>query len=351
MAKNKPPAKSMSIEDTLRAVAPAENWSLVDDLAQEVGIPLVVLYIGEGYLLQPPLLKPFYDILESVGKVESLALLLRSTGGITEVPWKIVSLLKEYSKDLTVLVPEVAHSGATHIALAADTLIMTELSTLSSVDPTRRHPLLPKDKDGNPIHISVQDLKHCVDFIKGQLGEKSSGSDIATIIGELFSHVHPLSLGAIEQSAELSKLITRKVLATRQQALSSEHVEKIVNQLAGKYFSHAFQISRNDVKKDLDLPVSEPSQTLKSRMEALLHYYEQEAKSVGKGQVNSKPVTIIQAVFLDSQKLRKIGYALIDGTRNPIGILWKTIQKGASHAAKTPGGPSQGQAGGGSTAP
>lgn len=341
MAKHKGPQVTQAagtqvpLAQALQSIPVGDNWSLLDDLSQELKMPVLALYIGEGYMLQPALLRPFYEVLESIGRTESLGLFLRSTGGITEVPWKIVSLLREYSKNLTILVPEVAHSGATHITLAADTLIMTELSTLSSVDPTRRHPLLPKDKDGDPIPASVQDLKHCVTFIKEQLGKDHTGSDVATIIKELFGHVHPLALGAIEQSAELSKIVTRKVLATRRENLSTEHVEKIVEQLAGKYFSHVFPISREDVRRDLGLTVTDPSAGLKAKMEALLRYYENEAKPVGTGKMDSIDVRLVRAVFIESSQLRKVGYACADLKNNALAILWKTIPKGGSHAKAT----------------
>lgn len=315
----------MTIQQTLEAIPVAENWDLLDRLSAEVHGSVVTLFTGTGDMLRFQAVRPFHEVLESVGKQERLTLVLRSTGGITEVPWKLVSLLREYTKHLAIAVPDIAHSGATHITLAADTLMMTERATLSSVDPTRRHPLLPQDKEGNPIPMSVQDLKHCVEFIKGQLGKDYSGAEIATIIGELFNHVHPLALGAIEQSAELSKLVTRKVLATRQEALPAEQVEKIVEQLAGKYFSHVFPISRSDVEGDLGLKVVSPSASLKAAMETLLGYYERENIQVGEGKLNNIAVRFMRSVFIESPNLRKVCYAFISPNGEVIGDHWKSI--------------------------
>lgn len=324
----------MTVQQNLDAIAVPDNWDLLDQLAAEAGEQVFTLFTGSGDMLRFQAVRPLYEVLEPMGHQDRLTLFLRSTGGIAEVPWKIVSLLREYAKHLTIIVPDIAHSGATHITLAADTLIMTELATLSSVDPTRRHPLLPKDKEDNPIPMSVQDLKHCVEFIKGQLGKDYSGAEIAAIIGELFNHVHPLALGAIEQSAELSKLVTRKVLATRQQALSPEQVEKIVEQLAGKYYSHVFPISRTDVERDLGLKVTAPSGSLKAAMEALLGYYEREDKHVGDGKLNGVAVRFVRSTFIDSQNVRKVCYAFIDPKGEVVGNHWKTIRRSvAAHGA------------------
>ena len=201
---------------------------------------------------------------------------MKSTGGRAEVPWRIVALIREHSEHLSVLIPDFALSGATHIAIAADELIMSPFSVLGSVDPTRSHPLLPKDINGNPIAISVEDLKHCITFIKAQLGESYPEQDLALIISELFKYINPLALGALEQSYNLSKLITRKCLRSRKTQLTEEHVEIIVEKLAGGYFSHSFLISRADVESDLGLPVTKPEDELIQLMSNLDVYYLQQ---------------------------------------------------------------------------
>jgi hypothetical protein len=206
-----------------------------------------------------------------MGKVKKLNLLLRSTGGLAEFPWRIVTILREFCDQFEVIVPRAAMSGATHIAISADNLVMGPLSALGSVDPTRNHPLLPLDKQGNPIPASVQDLRHCLAFVKKNVPKH----EVGPIVGQLFSHVNPLAIGAIEQSYELSRLITRKVLGTRKKKLEAKQVDAIVEQLAGKYFSHGYPISRDEVESDLKLPVTRanPGDALFGAMEALNEHY------------------------------------------------------------------------------
>jgi len=228
-------------------------------------------------MLTPALFSPLEKALSHLGRVENLDLFLRCTGGITEVPWRIVSLLRELVTDrLGVIVSQMALSGATHIAIAADELIMTPFSVLGSVDPTRNHPLLPKDSEGKPIPTSVEDLKHCIKFIREQLGNSYDDQDLALIISELFKYIDPLAIGALEQSYNLSKLITRKCLKTRKKQLSEEKIDKIVEQLAGGYFSHSFQISRSEVESDLGLPVTKPDGNLSQLISDLEDLYMEE---------------------------------------------------------------------------
>jgi ClpP class serine protease len=75
--------------------------------------------------------------LSEMGKVPKLDLILRTTGGAAELPWRIVSLLREFSDELGVIVSGFALSGGCHIAIAADDLVMGPFSMLGPVDPTR----------------------------------------------------------------------------------------------------------------------------------------------------------------------------------------------------------------------
>jgi len=150
---------------------------------------------------------------------------------------------------------------------------MTPFSVLGSVDPTRNHSLLPKDAIGKPIPTSVEDLKHCIKFIREQLEESYQEQDLALIISELFKYINPLAIGALEQSYNLSKLITRKCLTTRKEPLTEEKINKIVDQLAGGYFSHSFLISRAEVEKDLGLPVTRPDAELTELISRLENHY------------------------------------------------------------------------------
>lgn len=227
-------------------------------------------------MLAPPALAPLMDILSPLGKVPQIDVFLRSTGGITEVPWRVVTMLREFADRLAVIVPSKALSGATHIAIAADELVMSPFAVLGSVDPTTNHPLLPKDAQGKPIPTSVENLKHCIKFISEQLGESYPRQNLALIISELFKYVNPLALGALEQSYSLSKLISRKCLKSRKQTLPDEQIEAVVEQLAGGYFSHSFLISRSEVESDLKLPVTKPNTEVSELVLKLEKHYVQQ---------------------------------------------------------------------------
>ena len=82
-----------------------------------------------------------------------------------------------------------------------------------------------------------------------------------------------MALGALEQSYNLSRLITQKVLKTHKTPLPDEQVKKIVDILSGLYFSHSFLISRTDVEADLGLKVTRPDDKLAKRVSEYENYY------------------------------------------------------------------------------
>lgn len=255
------------LKDLLEKTKLSEASPLIEEIENERGSTLICLLYNSmppaPTMLTTSVLSPLEKALSHIGEVEKLDLFLRCAGGLTEIPWRVVSMLREFATvNLGVIVSHIALSGGTHIAIAGDELIMTPFSVLGSVDPTRRHPLLPKDSGGRPIPTSVEDLKHCIKFIKEQLGKSYDEQDLALIISELFKHIDPLAIGALEQSYNLSKLITKKCLKTRKQKLSEEKVNNIVEMLAGGYFSHSFHISRAEVESDLKLPVTTPDKKL-----------------------------------------------------------------------------------------
>jgi hypothetical protein len=313
----------LNLEALARTIKTADNAPLIGEIQKRRDDrPLVTIVLNKycNYFLNPGLIRPLFEILEGVGKGKVLDLFLQSTGGIAEIPWHIVSLLRSYTKDLAVIIPEHAYSGATHIAISADELVMLEISSLGCVDPSKSHPLLPKDENGKPIQASVQDFNHIITFITSRSNPKTKSKNLIAIIPELFKYVNPLALGAIDQANQLSRLITTKVLGTRNKKLTKKHISKIVNQLAGAYFSHTFPISRDEVETDLQLKVTRPSNDLKKAIWNLNLYYDNLFKTQ---QIVTSPqfppIAIRYLGFIESEKFRHIIFGFFEQTGNTIG--------------------------------
>ena len=268
-------------------------------------------------------LPPFESALRDIGHTPKLDVFLRCLGGQAEIPWRLVSLLREFTDELGIIVSKYALSGGCHIAIAGDDLLMTAFSALGSVDPTRQHPLLPKDAEGKPIPTSVQDLKHCVEFITEQLGDKHNSQDLAQIISELFKYVEPLPLGALEQAYKLARLITEKVLKTRRTPLDQAIIDKVVDMLSGEYYSHSFLISRNDVEQDLGLTVVRPDNALTAVIETLGDFYDAQFAAIHRITPPSDLPCIRAGAFINTTRVGWVEAQLVDGDGKLKVDLWQ----------------------------
>jgi hypothetical protein len=308
--KSNKPAGSKSLLDALGADRKASMLSLV-----------FVDFLPQNPMLAGDVALQLEPLIAELGRVQKLDLVLRSTGGLAEIPWRIVSVLRCFCEEFEVIVPRAAMSGATHIAISADNLVMSPFSALGSVDPTRNHALLPRDQQGNPTPASVQDLRHCLEFLKRNVPKREP---LGQLVGQLFSHVHPLAIGAIEQSYELGRLITRKVLATRKQKLMPKHVDEIVERLAGKYFSHGYPISRAEVESDLKLPMTkaEPGDSLFKAVEALNSFYTGVFEKQGQIGPAPVPVTFRVTGLIETAKSRRALCQIIAPTGQVLAGAW-----------------------------
>lgn len=307
------------------------NSSLIEAIEKKrEGNKLISIVLNAGVPLDNSIILPLFEILQKNGTAEKIDLFLHTTGGQTEVPWRIITLLREFCKEYFAIVPHIALSAGTHIALGADAILMSEISTLGPVDPTRQHALLPKDSSGNTIPVSVEDLKHCIRFIRQQIEGDYSPSDMSTIINTLFSHIEPLAIGAIEQSYMLSRLITQKALETHLDAdKEKEKINKIVDKIGGEYYSHSFPITRRDVEQELGLKVIRPTSDLWSAIWNLHTYYQDQFAKQAKITLPVPPVAGQQAPpemlvtyvgFIDTVGERRILVGLTQFMQTQAGI-------------------------------
>ncbi|MDI6776318.1 MAG: hypothetical protein QMD03_03610 [Syntrophales bacterium] len=280
LPKEKEGLLKMNLDPIIKNLRVKTNKDLISQIrSSRNNNQFISLVLMDGVQLLPEMILPLFEVLQKIGKTKHLDVFLYTTGGATEVPWRIVSLIREFCDEFTAIIPFIALSAGTHIALGADQLLMSEISTLGPVDPTTRHALLPRDKNDQPIPVSVEDLKNCIKFISQQLKDqdeelKYTPTDMTNIVSKLFEHIEPLAIGAVERAYGLSRLVTRKVLETHLDASKDkDKIDTIVNKIGGEYFSHSFPITRRDVEQELKLKVEKPSADLFDKIWALYEYY------------------------------------------------------------------------------
>jgi len=316
----------------------AQVFPYVEALEQVRGRKLIAYFLDEGAALADEQMLHLYEHLRRIGKQEQIDLWVSSRGGATEIPWKIVSLLREFARRFAVLVPYRAHSAATHIALGADEIVMTEMSELGPVDPSRRHPLLPKEKTRTgaeiPIPISVQDLRHVLEFIEREMGKDLAPDAAATVYTALFDKVHPLAIGALEQSWALARQISERVLSTHMDTdAEKEKIGAIVDRLSDYYKSHLYQIGRREAR-GMGLNVVDASDEEAAAM-WLLYVAYSNVQIQGEGEVEGEPAVVSRLGHIDSMAGSTIGLGMAKKSepRELVGSRWQ------SRWLVEPGGP------------
>lgn len=181
-------------------------------------------------------------------------LLVYSRGGDSDVPWTIVSMLREYGAEgsLGVLIPYRAHSAATIIALGADEIVMGKKAELGPIDITLTGPYNPTaGAAGQPLPISVEDVTGYFSLLR-KVGcerppETMDGFRLLT------EKVHPLALGSVSRLLQQTELVALRMLGTRANPFSEEKNRDIVRKLSSEIFSHRHTISRTEAIRHLGL--------------------------------------------------------------------------------------------------
>lgn len=209
--------------------------------------------------------------------VEQLDIFLCSNGGSGTVPWRLVSLFREFSKRFCVLIPYRAYSAASLIALGADEIVMHPFAELGPIDPTVSNEFNPVEQpSGRRLGISVEDVKAYVNFVKVTVGITHE-DELIKALEILATQVHPLALGNVERFLMQSRMIARKILRTHMTEAEDHVINEIVENMASKLYFHGHPINRYEAKRDLQLEVNlDLSPELESAMWDLYRDFEAE---------------------------------------------------------------------------
>ena len=264
------PAAEAPLSDKARLAA------LIADIEAQRNSKVIVYWVGDVGKVSSGAVLTLFDQLEAIGSTERIDLLLSTTGGDADVPWRIVSMCREYCTHLSVLVPYRALSAGTTICLGADEIVMTPLGSLGPIDPSRTHPLLPRVAGATEAEpVSVQDMRHAMQFVREAGGASIAYTPeaMAAIYTALFDKIHPLAIGAIEQSYALAKLVARMCLETHMDPVADEaEIRRIVDRLCDDYKSHGFAIDRREARA-IGLKVVDADPALRATLGEVVKLY------------------------------------------------------------------------------
>jgi Serine dehydrogenase proteinase len=260
--------------------------SLIKSIQTARDNSLVICYItsirpGLDVKMSIDVIRKIYDHLINIPaeerKKKNVDLFICSNGGDGTVPWKLVTLIREFAAKFSVIVPFRAFSAATLTALGADEIVMHPMGMLGPTDATVANQYNPDDPR-NPLQklgISGEDVTSFISLIKDDVGITHE-DELVQAFNKLSDQIHPLALGNVKRSISQSSMMAKKLLNLHMQKEHTHKINDIAENLTSKLYFHGHPINRDEAK-DIGLGnVITPNATLERLIWDLYLEYESE---------------------------------------------------------------------------
>jgi hypothetical protein len=227
--------------------------------------------------------RKIFEHLRSIGskKVAKIDLFLHSNGGDGTVPWRLVTLIREYTDKFSVLVPYKAFSAATLTALGADEIIMGPMGMLGPTDANINGPFNPPNQfaPGQNLGINVEDVTAYISLLREEANINHE-EEFVEAFKQLTTMVHPLALGSVKRFLSQSRMMAKKLLELHMDRVKHQHeIDQIVENLTSKLFFHGHPINRREACEQVGLSrVKDATAAMEGLMWELYEDYENEMK-------------------------------------------------------------------------
>lgn len=226
--------------------SPPIMWEQTQDVLSKMETKLggkVISYFTSNSIVSDDV-KYFHAHLKNIGFQDRLFFVVVSPGGDGMSAYRIAYLLRNYCRELVLVLPEKAASAATMLCLAADGLMMSPLAYLTAVDTSMVHPLNPKGSDNKPVRVELEEVRRAVSVLAND-----SKQDSAEVYKAIFNYIHPVAFGSMERSANLSEMLCSDILDLRQNPLSPEQKKTLVDKLNHDYPAHGYPIIKKKARE------------------------------------------------------------------------------------------------------
>lgn len=203
----------------------------------------------------------FFQHLRHWGTRDRLDVFVYTTGGDTLAGFGLARLLREFTKNVGVLVADKCYSAGTLFAMGANQIVMTRLATLSPFDPSITGPLNPVVEINPGQRQSVPLSVESIAGFKGLVTEDWAikGEEALTAAFRVLAErVHPISLGNVFRSRQQIEQLATKLLKCHR--TDEEAIRAIVATLTKDLGSHDYLISRTEARELLGAQVAADDQ-------------------------------------------------------------------------------------------
>lgn len=298
-----------------------ETQQILSMIEKKLGGKVVTYYISPGWQMVQDDVKYFYSHLKNIEHQQKLFFILVSPGGSGMSAWRIASLLSNFCDELCIVLPEMAASAATMLSLAADELIMTPLAYLTAVDTSLYHPLNPRDSKNEPVSVELDEVKRAIKLLS-----KDKEENLSEAYKVVFNYIHPVALGAVERSTNLSEMLCQSIIDLRRKSILSPEVKKrIIDQLNSGYPTHGYPIPRHKAK-ELGLNVRDTDKELDDYLWILINTYrfmtEPARTDINQSSIHTETFTKV----IESLGSRLVVHHTVERRLDPIIKGWSTFK-------------------------
>ena len=220
--------------------------------------------------------RPFYDHLLAIEadsqRRNKIDMFLYSRGGGVEVPWRIVSTVREFCDEFAVLIPYKAHSAATMIALGADEIVMGKKGELGPIDPSAT---VTHESGGQQRQesINVEDMMSFISFLRDRANLTDQDA-LSSNVSVLAQKLQPWIIGGMYRTHAHMNLVARKLLDSRKIKIEESKANNIIKALVEEIYLHGHAIGRKEAS-GMGLPVCNPDQEVERLIWDLFTQYEE----------------------------------------------------------------------------
>lgn len=237
---------------------------LIEQIEEKRQSHLIVYFLSDRIGAQAQIgedaVRPLYDHLLAVEggspRRNRIDLFLYSRGGGVEVPWRIVSTIREFCDEFAVLIPYKAHSAATMIALGADEIVMGKKGELGPIDPSATVVINEVGGQQRQEQINVEDMMSFISFLRDR-ANLTDQEAVSNNVSVLAQRLQPWIIGGMYRTHAHMNLVARKLLDTRKIKIEESKANNIIKALVEEIYLHGHAIGRKEAR-DMGLPVRDP---------------------------------------------------------------------------------------------
>ena len=242
-----------------------ELYKTFEEMRQK---PLITYVTSIRNNMSPPMASDAIPpIMEQINKVpqdkKDIDFLIISNGGDPITALRIITILRERFDKISVIVPYVAYSAATILALGADEILMHPYSNLGPVDPQML--ILKPNAFGQreQVQFSSEDIRNYIEFIRSDVGITDQ-AQLITAFNSLATDVGPINIGSSKRNQQLSLSLSTKMLETHLKDDKTK-ASSIAQALNIAYYHHGYAVGRKEAK-EIGLNIIFPEKELEDIM-------------------------------------------------------------------------------------